>query len=62
MDELLKIIKEINKLSEYSSPVIHDYSEKALEFLRKNKLFTMREVVDIIDRMEGFELFDEDEL
>jgi len=56
MEELTKLIKEINRLSENTSPVIHDLAQQALHNLRKNQYLTMKEVLSILDRKEGLEL------
>ena len=52
MDEIVDLLFEIRRLAEGTSPVIHDLSQEALDHLSKNNLYTMDEIMKMLDRRD----------
>jgi DNA-binding PucR family transcriptional regulator len=59
MKRINELVSEIVRISENSSPVIHDLSNELKSILDDETIYTHAEVVDILNRKEGI-VIDED--
>lgn len=60
MKEINKLITEIKRLSEGSSPVMHDIADQILHLCGNDELFTKQEVTEMLHKR--YELDREDEI